>query len=77
MLFTVLHAVAKQPIKIAKKATKCAHYVVTMVTSNGFLMLFLMLLKDITHLYTCILAIKKSFASLSFIVRQCKMQKCK
>ena len=41
MLFTVLHAVAKQPIKIAKKLLSALIFVVSMVTRNGFLMLFL------------------------------------
>ena len=44
-LFTVLHIVAKQPIKIAK-ATDMLIFVVAMVTSSEFLMLFLMLLQD-------------------------------
>ena len=48
--------------------------VVAMVTRNEFLMLFSMLRQD--NIFFCILAIKKLFASLSFIAKQYKMQKC-
>ena len=47
---------------------------VGIVTRNEFLMLFLMLLQDDICFY--ILTIKKLFASLSFIAKQNKMQKC-
>ena len=72
MLFTVLHIVAKQPMKIAKKATSMLILVVDMVKRNEFLILILMLLQD--NIFFYILTIKKLFASLSFIAKQYKMQ---
>ena len=45
-LFIALHIVAKQTIVIAGKATIMLILVVTMVTRNEFLMLFLILFKD-------------------------------
>ena len=48
--------------------------VVAMVTKDEFLMLFLMLLQD--NIFFYILNIKNLFASLSFIAKQYKMQKC-
>ena len=48
--------------------------VVAMVTRNEYLMLVLMLLQDTIFFY--ILTIKKLFASLSFIPKQYKTQKC-
>ena len=73
VLFTVLHIVAEQPIEITKKATSMLILVITMVTRNEFLMLFLMLLRD--NIFFYILTITKLFASLSFIAKQYKMQK--
>ena len=46
--------------------------VFAMVTKNEFLMLFSTLLQD--NIFFYILAIKKLFASLSFIAKQYKMQ---
>ena len=48
--------------------------VAAMVTKNKLLMLFLMLLQDNIFFYK--FNIKKLFASLSFIAKQYKMQKC-
>ena len=47
---------------------------ILVVTKNEFLMLFLMLVQDSIIFY--ILTIKRLFASLSFIAKQYKMQKC-
>ena len=75
MLFTVLHFVAKQPIKNAKKSLVCPFFGGSHGYKECFSDVILMLLKDIIFLY--ILAIKKFYTSLSFIARQYKMQKCK
>ena len=48
--------------------------VVAMVTKNEFLVLFLMLLQD--NIFFYILTINNLFASLSYIAKQFKMQKC-
>ena len=48
--------------------------VVAMVTKKEFLTLFLMLLQD--NIFIFIVTIKKLFASLSFIAKQNKMEKC-
>ena len=47
---------------------------ILVVTKNKFLMLLLMLLQD--NIFFYIFTIKKLFASLSFIAKQYKMQKC-